>query len=94
MNLREAKRLKPGAIVRQSWQPKGSSQGIVLSKEYVEEKHVAQVLGGTKYKRYDVEVHWISNPPAVWDFVQHKFLHKQNLQTHQNWELMVIQHVK
>mgnify|MGYP003136387895 CR=1 FL=1 len=94
MNLREAKRLKPGAIVRQSWATTGASQGIVLSKQHIEEKHTAQILGGTKYERFDVKVYWTMNPPAVWDFDARHFLSEQNLQTHQNWELMVVQHVK
>tara|TARA_Y100000114_G_scaffold79713_1_gene73390 strand:+ start:397 stop:681 length:285 start_codon:yes stop_codon:yes gene_type:complete len=94
MNLREAKRLKPGAIVRQAWAPNNISQGIVLSKEYVKGAHKAEILGGTKQERYDIEVHWVINPPSVWDYVEHRFSEKRNLQTHQNWELMVIQHVK
>ena len=56
MNLREAKRLKPGAIVRQSCNLKEVHKHCFI-KRICRGKHVAQVLGGTKYKRYDVEVH-------------------------------------
>ena len=63
MNMRECKRLKPGAMVREAYEASGQDTlGIVLSKEYVEEEHYAKVLGGRKQKRYDVWVHWLKEP--------------------------------
>ena len=63
MNMRECKRLKPGAMVREAYETNGQDTlGIVLSKEYVEEEHYANVLGGKKHARYDIWVHWLRAP--------------------------------
>tara|TARA_Y100000114_G_C11744080_1_gene320625 strand:- start:314 stop:595 length:282 start_codon:yes stop_codon:yes gene_type:complete len=92
MNLREAKKLKPGAIVRTSYTEESyQSKGIVLSKYYVKERHRARTLGGIKYERYEIKVHWYDNPPGDWCAKTRTYV-KEKLQTHQNWELMVIQH--
>ena len=63
MNMRECKRLKPGATVSEAYAASGSETvGLVLSKEYVEEEHYAKVLGGKKPARYDLWVHWLRAP--------------------------------
>ncbi len=50
MNLKEAKKLKPGAIVRESWFPTTGPEwhGIVLSKVHVKKRHMAHMLGVMK----------------------------------------------
>jgi cell division inhibitor SulA len=91
VNLKEAKKLKPGAIVRESWLPASGPQwhGIVLSKVHVEERHMASMLGVMKDERYDVVVHWLLSPRA------HNGSEPQKkIREHQNWEIMVVSHVK
>lgn len=63
MNMRECKRLKPGALVREAYEVSGQDTiGIVLSKKYIKEAHHAKVLGGRKQERYDVWIHWLKQP--------------------------------
>tara|TARA_Y100001938_G_scaffold128281_1_gene181941 strand:+ start:882 stop:1145 length:264 start_codon:yes stop_codon:yes gene_type:complete len=63
MNMRECKRLKPGALITQSYAHElSNSLGMVLHKEYVEEEHYAKVLGGKKHARYDLYIHWLEEP--------------------------------
>ena len=88
MNLKEAKKLQPGAIVRESWGP-DHRQGIILAKSYVEERHMAAFLSQYKDKRYDVVVHWLCRNPPRHGQVNGEIL---NPQTRQSWELMVIAH--
>ena len=89
MNMRVCKKLKPGAIVRKSWdtgqwgRPR-TRTGIVLGKRYVEEAHQAVILGHMKSARYDVVVHWF----------EPDHLQKENPEVHQCWELMLVSHAK
>ncbi len=63
MNMRDCKRLKPGAMVCEAYEASAQSTlGMVIHKEYVEESHYAKILGGRKEKRYDVWVHWFKQP--------------------------------
>ena len=63
MNMRDCKRLKLGAMVREAYEASGANTlGMVVHKEYVEETHYAKILGGRKQKRYDVWVHWFKQP--------------------------------
>ena len=87
MNLREAKRLKPGAIVREAWGPT-VIEGLVLSKEYVKEDHVAKTLCQKKSERYDIVVHWLDKPPIQWSSSAGDSV-APVVQIRQNWELMV-----
>ena len=94
MNMREAKKLQPGAIVRESYYPSdegpGSVHGIVIGKKYVKERHTAKILGGRKDERYDVIVHWTCKEHAI-----PRKRHADNnhrLQVRQQWELMVVSH--
>ena len=94
MNMRDAKKLKPGAIVRESYHPDGDLRhpihGIVIGKKYVKERHTAKTLGGRKDERYDVIVHWTCKdgliPRKRWGDNNHR------LQVRQQWELMVVSH--
>ena len=91
MNMREAKRLKPGAIVREAWHPESKVQGIVLSKHHTQEEHMAKMLCRKKSERYDVTVHWLGPertiPRKKWgDNGPHR------VQVRENWELMVVSH--
>ncbi len=83
MNIKECKRLKTGALVREAWMVSGHKKGIVLAKEYVEGRHRAKVLGSVKEHRYDIWVHW--HEPRF---------RKSNPEKLQCWELMLIQNVK
>ncbi len=62
MNMKDCKRLKPGAIVREAYGDGMRTRGMVLHKEYVEETHYAKVLGARKMARYDLYVHWFQTP--------------------------------
>ncbi len=93
MNMRDAKRLKPGAIVRESYHPDSMGHpihGIVIGKKYVKERHPAKVLGGYKSERYDVIVHWTCRENAVPR--QYYASNSRRLQVRQNWELMLVSH--
>lgn len=82
MNLRDCKRLKPGAMVRESYETGQVTLGMVLHKEYVEEEHYAKCLGGKKQKRYDLYVHWLRvNPYRI---------RKGNPCKVQCWEVMLL----
>jgi len=43
MNLKEAKKLQPGAIVRESW-ASAHRTGLVIGKTHVVEDHTAKTL--------------------------------------------------
>ena len=95
MNLKDAKKLHAGAIVRESFRPDSFGHpihGIVIGKKHVKERHVAKVLGGHKEERYDIVVHWTCKDTAVprkrWGDNNHR------LQVRQNWELMVVSHAE
>jgi hypothetical protein len=88
MNLKEAKKIRPGAIVRESWATTDRT-GLVLSKVLIKESHVAKVLCHKKEQRYDIVVHWFGGPRAVGWEESHNM---KNPETMQNWELMVVSH--
>ena len=95
MNLREAKKLKPGAIVRESYRPDSIDHpihGLVIGTKYVKERHTAKVLGGYKNERYDIVVHWICKEAAIPR--RRNGNTGERLQLHQNWELMVVSHTE
>ena len=91
MNLKEAVRLKPGAIVREAWfTGTKSRKGIVLAKTHVVEKHKAKQLCQDKDERYDVFVHWIDGPRQPhW-----RGSPRDNPEKCENWELMVVSHAR
>ena len=91
MNLKEAKKLRPGAIVREAWNPSAKArQGIVLTKAHVVEKHRAKVLCQDKDERYDMLVYWLDGPrQPEWRAVP-----RDNPEECQSWELMVISHTE
>jgi hypothetical protein len=90
MNLRDARKLQPGAIVREAWHPDSKIQGIVLSKQHVEEEHMAKMLCRKKKERFDVTVHWLGPartvPRKKWGEP------RDRVQLRENWEIMVISH--
>ena len=92
MNIREARKLKQGAIVREAWNPHTTVQGIVLSKQHVQEEHTAKLLCQKKKERYDVTVHWLGSerliPRKEWDDNSHR------VQVRENWEIMVVSHAE
>ena len=89
MTLKEARRLQVGAIVREAWGP-NSVEGLVLSKEYVKEKHMAKTLCQEKEERYDIVVHWFGRVPTYYGRPGEDT--KKNPQKRQNWEIMVKLH--
>ena len=94
MNLREAKKIKPGAIVREAWCPESKTQGIVLAKTYVKEPHRAKVLCQNKTERYDLTVHWLGPHRVVPYETDPNSVRNDNprVQVRQNWEVMVVSH--
>lgn len=85
MTIKDAEKLRPGAIVRESYRGGGPMRtGLVLAKEHVDGPHNARILGGMKYQRYDVVVHWFDGPRGMG---------RANPEKLQNWELMVVKHV-
>jgi hypothetical protein len=92
MNIRDAKKLEPGTIVRQSYYPDSTDRpihGIVIEKKHVKERHVAKILGGYKSERYDVIVHWTCKEAAI-PRQRISGYAAARLQVRQNWELMVV----
>ncbi len=98
MNIREARKLKQGAIVREAWNPYTTVQGIVLSKQHVQEEHTAKLLCQKKKERYDVTVHWLcsdriipyeTDPNSVRPVSSRG---RSRVQVRQNWEVMVVSH--
>ena len=88
MNLKEAKRLKPGALVRMSYGFE-STQGLVLHKQHVKEPHMARCISVKKEERYDIHVQWFEpNKLPIWDRTKTD----SGLGFYQNWELMVVSH--
>ena len=90
MNMQDARKLQPGAIVREAYRPDEpgvtAPRGLVLGKEYVEQDHVARCLSQRKDRRFDVYVHWFDGPRR-WS------RDKNNPEKLQNWEIMVVEHV-
>ena len=93
MNMRDAKKLKPGAIVRQSYHGDGEAgnaiHGLVIEKKHVKERHAAKILGGYKNERYDIIVHWTGKDGFI---PRTRLSGTRRLQVRQNWELMVVSH--
>jgi hypothetical protein len=87
MNLKEAKRLQPGAIVRESWAA-ARRHGLVIGKTHVVENHTAKTLCQRKSQRYDVVVHWLDGPRRVSWIAESA----SNPEVLQNWEIMVVSH--
>ena len=84
MNMKDCKRLKPGAMVTEAFavEPQ-AALGMVLYKEYVLEEHYARVLGGKKQARYDLYVHWLKRPK----WLRYKGQNPQKLQC---WEVKLL----
>jgi len=95
MNIREAKKLQPGAIVREAYRPDEDGiapvRGIVIGKTHVEERHHARMLGKWKKERYDIAVHWIEGSIPWCPATLRRATTR--LQLRENWDLIVISHV-
>ncbi len=93
MNLKEARKIQPGAIVRESYRPDSihglEVHGIVIGKRHVSERHHAKVISQIKEERYDIVVHWMCKNPACIPRTVYREPGKR-LQLRQNWELMVV----
>ena len=91
MNLKTAKELKLGTLVRASFQPHSRYYGIVLTKEHIKEPHVAKQLGMLKEERYDMTVHWIGGAPPYLghEHARAKGGDRRPIIKHENWELML-----
>jgi|TARA_R110000824_G_scaffold43779_2_gene127837 hypothetical protein len=85
MNIKEAKKLKPGAIVRQSWATKSKSNGLVLAIEYNRSTQIEPMLGQAKPERYMVTVSW---------FTAGSKYSPKGIKQHSSWDLMVVSHVE
>jgi hypothetical protein len=97
MNLKEAKKLQPGAIVREAWRSKKRT-GLVIGKTHVVEEHKAKTLCQKKSQRYDVVVHWFNGPRRVTGQTLGPGFSVltppgDNPEVLQNWEIMVVSHV-
>ncbi len=95
MNLKEAKKLKVGAIVRESWCPQSKTQGVVLAKKYVKEPHRAKILCQDKNERYDITIHWLGPSRIVPYETDPENIQGGNprVQVRQSWEIMLVSHV-
>jgi hypothetical protein len=82
VTLKQAERLKVGALVRRAWLPNDSRRGLVLAKVYVQENHVAKVLCARRDKRYDFVIHWLG--------FNKEGDEETNPSTMQCWEVMMI----
>jgi len=91
MNIKDARKLQAGAIVREAWHPESKVHGIVLAKQHIVEEHVAKMLCRKKKERFDVTVHWLGPartvPRKKWGDNE-----PNRVQERQNWEIMIISH--
>lgn len=88
MNIKEARKIKPGALVRTSWSTElGATQGIVLAKKYEKGSKVESILGQEKSERYILTVSWL--PSA-----NHLGYKPTGITRRSSWDLMVISHVE
>ena len=95
MNMRDADKLKSGAVVRESFRPDSSGHpihGIVIGKKHVKERHAARVLGGFKEERYDIVIHWTCKETVI-PHIEYE-MRAPRLQVRQNWDLMVVSHAE
>ena len=89
MDMKTAKRLKPGDMVREAWDTGNavfsghSREGIVIGKKYVEGLHEAKILGGKKPARYDIVVHWFPTE-------KYTYGRAHGVKVCQNWEIMLV----
>jgi len=93
MNIKQAKKIEPGALVRESWMPGSVRFGLVLDKNYVFGKHRAKILGQDKTERYDLTILWI-NGRYAYSSLDGTSKRQDNLQIVQNWEVMVVSHIR
>jgi len=94
MNMKDARKLKPGSIVREAWHPNSKVQGIVLSKQHIREEHTAKLLCQKKKERYDVTVHWLGPAHTV---PRKKWVDPSptpRVQVRENWEIMLVSHAE
>ena len=87
MDMKTAKNLKSGSLVRFAWDTANSwsgqsSEGVVIGKKYVEGRHEAKILGGSKDARYDIVVHWFTVPAG--------HVTRKGVAVMQNWEIMLV----
>lgn len=85
MNIKEARKLKPGAIVRQSWATKSKTNGLVLAAEHERGEKTESLLGQKKPERYLVTVNW---------FIAGDRFAPKGIKQHSSWDLMIISHVE
>ena len=88
MNIKEARKIKPGALVRFSWLPGSKRYAIILDKRHIVGLHRARNLGSMKEERYELLISWLGKPVHAYDPSAGvtKWV--------QNWEMMVISHAK
>ena len=68
MNIKDAHKLKAGAIVRESWSTSANAvQGIVLEKKFETGTRVEPQLCQKKDSRYIVTVAWFKLRPNAYD---------------------------
>jgi len=88
MNIKEAHKLKAGAIVRESWSTSsGAVHGIVLDKKYETGTKVEPQLCQKKDSRYIVTVAWFKPRPSYG--VVHEMVSKIS-----SYGLMLVSHAK
>lgn len=81
LTIKEATKIKKGALVRESFDNVGYSQGIVLEKRYVRRKRFERMIGLEKQERYLITVKWINH-----------FIELGTVQEISSWDLMPISH--
>ena len=99
MNLKEARKLQSGAIVREAYFPDDAlncaRHALVIGKTHVVQTHHAKVLSQIKEERYDVVIHWLCEEKLVpREYIGLTATKKplSRVQVRENWELMVVSH--
>ena len=88
MNIKDAHKLKAGAIVRESWSTKpDAAPGIVLEKKYETGRKLEAQLCQEKDNRYIVTVAWFRLRPGVYE--GRKMITKTS-----SYALMLVSHAK
>ena len=87
MNIKEAEKIQPGALVRWSYgNPAGISHGVVLAKRYELATKRERALGLKKPERYILTIHWLKlrSPRASPNI--------NVVEEASSWDLMVVSH--
>lgn len=92
MNWKEAKKLKVGAIVRESWNTsEKSDKAIVLVKEYEKGEKYEAILSLRKPERFILTLAWFGgkDPGPIYSSCRNGSVTRES-----SWNVMVVSHAE